>query len=170
MKEGGKLKNSKWIVKHATLEDLDRWFEFVETVQSDFCNLNLMNDEKFRSGMKKNIQRGTAIYIEDTSLELNPIIGALSYSLNQNHISWLAVNSEYRRRKTASTLMEYSYRKLSDTKEIRIKTFLYDDEYGIAARAFYKNHGFILREVLMKEEGYPHPVQIFIKTTDGFSG
>ncbi|MCG8500584.1 MAG: GNAT family N-acetyltransferase [Firmicutes bacterium] len=153
----------KWKVKMASLDDAERWFIFVSIVQSDFCNINLVDNEKFCCGMRKNMERATAIYVEDSSKSDSPIIGAMTYSPNQNHISWLAVHPKYRQKGVASSLMKHMIDKLANVKEIKVKTFLYDDEYGKAARSFYRKHGFIAKDILMEDKGYPHPVQVFIK-------
>jgi len=124
MSGGIDLSKHNLIVKHATLNDKGRWFNFVSTVQADFCGINLVDDEKFRSGMLKNMRRGTAIYIEDASIDNTPIIGGLTFSSNQNHISWLAVNANYRRKGVASLLMNYALCQLFAADEIKVKTFL----------------------------------------------
>lgn len=154
---------TKWIIKRASLADIDRWFGLTAIVQSDFYNMDLSDDERHVSGMKKNMKRGTAIYVEDSSKRDLPIIGAMTYSHNQNHISWLAVHPEYRKQGVASSLMKFILHELAGVKEIRVKTFLYDDKYGKAARSFYKKHGFIGRDILMDEKGFPHPVQVFAR-------
>lgn len=154
----------KWEVKTASINDSERWFAFTAIVQKDFCDMDLVGDENHRSGMMKNMSRGTAIYIEDNLHTVCPIIGAMTYSPNQNHIGWLAVHPDYRKKGVASALMEFMICQLSNAKEIRVKTFLYDDKYGKAARGFYKKQGFIGKDILMEEDGYPHPVQVFIKT------
>ena len=133
-------------------------------MQSDFYNIDLAHDENFRTGMINNMKRGTAIYIQDSSKHNFPIIGAMTYSRNKNHISWLAVHPDYRRNGVASFLVKHMLNELKNAQEIRVKTFLYDDEYGIAARSFYKKHGFVAKDILMNEQEYPHPVQVFVKT------
>ncbi len=158
------MRKINWVVKSASIDDVERWFIFASTVKEDFYNMDLANDENYRSSMIKNIERGTAIYIEDSSKHDSPIIGAMTYSPNQNHIGWLAVHQDYRKKRVASLLMKHMLGELSAAQEIRVKTFLYDDKYGKAARNFYKKHGFIPKDILMKEKGYPHPVQVFVKT------
>lgn len=153
-----------WHVKTASIDDVERWFSFTKAVQADFYNMDLVNNENYCSGMRKNISRGTAIYVEERLSPNSPIIGAMTYSPNQNHIGWFAVHPDYRREGVGSSIMKYLLNELAGAKEIKVKTFLYDDKYGKAARSFYTNHGFIAKETLMKEEEYPHPVQVFIKT------
>lgn len=113
--------------------------------------------------MIKNIKRGTAIYVEDISKHNIPIIGAMTFSTNSNHISWLGVHPSYRRKGIATSLFEYMLKHMADVEEIRVKTFLYDDEYGKAARSFYKSKGFVGDEIEMDNQNFPHPVQEFIK-------
>ncbi|HYE10878.1 MAG TPA: GNAT family N-acetyltransferase [Patescibacteria group bacterium] len=159
------MSQGEWLVKKAILKDADRWFLFASLVKEDFCGLDLSKDENYRAGMIKNINRGTAIYIEDDLCEDHPIIGAMVFSPNQNNIGWLAVHPSYRRRGLASSLMIYMLHELNTAERIKVKTFRDDDEYGTAARGFYKSHGFIEGEVLL-DEAYPHPVQEFTKKID----
>ncbi|WP_432662999.1 GNAT family N-acetyltransferase [Wukongibacter baidiensis] len=153
-----------WTVKEANVEHVERWFDFTKAVQADFYNMDLVNNESYCSAIRKNISRGTAIYVEDRSLPDSPIIGAMIYSPNQNHIGWFAVHPKYRRMGVGSSIMEYMLNKLVDAREIKVKTFLYDDNYGKAARSFYVKNGFIGKDILRDEEEYPHPVQVFIKS------
>lgn len=156
------MSQANWLVKEAVIEDLNRWFSFADTVTKDFFDIDLAKDEKYRFGMKRNINRSTAIYVEDSTKDACPIIGAMTYSPNQKHISWLAVHPDYRNIGVASSLMNYMLVKMDGVKEIKVKTFQSDDEYGLAARSFYRKHGFTAGEILLDDE-YPHPVQVFTK-------
>ena len=162
---GCTMNQHNWLVKKALPEDLNRWLSFASTVTKDFYNIDLPNDEKYRFVMIKNITRKTAIYVEDEAKENCPIIGAMTYSPNQNHISWLAVHPDYRNAGVASALMNSMSLELSGAKEIKVKTFHIDDMYGKAARSFYRKHGFIAGEILLDDE-FPHPVQVFTKRFD----
>lgn len=151
----------KFIVKQVKEGDFDRWLEFIKIVEPDFMDIGLAEDEHFCSIIKKNINRETGFYVED---ENENIVGAITYSTNQNHISWLAVHPSYRRLGIASALIEEVIEKLSCAEEIHVKTFLRDDAYGAAARSFYKSHGFEPRDILENEERFPHEVQLFIRS------
>jgi hypothetical protein len=72
--------NNEWSVKLATLSDFGNWMLFVKSVQKDFHNLDLYNDDGYQKVIQKNIKRGTAIFVKN---ELNTeIIGAMIYSPN----------------------------------------------------------------------------------------
>jgi ribosomal protein S18 acetylase RimI-like enzyme len=152
----------KWLVKKALKEDAGRWFVLASSVKEDFQGLDLSIDEDYRSGMMKNIMRGTAIYIEDELNEGCPIIGAMTFSPNQNHISWLAVHPNYRNKGVATSLMQYMLNELKNAEQISVKTFSCDDKYGKAARSFYRKHEFSEGEIF-DDDDYPHPVQVFTK-------
>ncbi len=158
------MNKRKWIVKKTQPEDADRWFELLSAVKDDFCGLDLSQDKRHRAGVIENINRGLAIYVEDDSIENCPIIGALSFSRDKKQITWLAVHPQYRKQGVASLLMETALGELRLADRVKVKTFRDDDEYGKAARGFYKKHGFIEGE-LMTDQRYPHPVQVFYKTT-----
>jgi len=159
------MSQGKWLVKKALPEDTDRWFSLAASVKEDFLGLDLSNDEKYRSGMIKNMIRGTAIYIEDDLHKERLIIGGMTFSPNQNHISWLAVHPDYRNKGVASSLMYKMLEELAGANEIKVKTFRDDDKYGKAARSFYRKHGFVAGEILL-DDSYPHPVQVFIRKAD----
>lgn len=152
----------KWVVKKALPEDAGRWFDLLTTVKDDFCGLDLSKDEKHRSGVMENIDRGIAIYVEDDTKANCPIIGAMSFSPEKNQITWLAVHPDYRRQGVASSLMETVLGVLNNKENIKVKTFRDDDNYGKSARGFYKKHGFMEGETFTSAR-YPHPVQVFIK-------
>jgi len=159
------MEKGKWEVKKALPEDADRWFELLTAVQDDFCGLDLSKDERHRSGVKENINRGIAIYVEDDTKENCPIIGAMSFSPDKNQITWLGVHPDYRKQGVASSLLGAVCIELKHAERIIVKTFCDDDRYGRAARSFYKKHGFEEGETFSSDR-YPHPVQVFRKTLD----
>ncbi len=156
------MEKRKWVVKKALPEDTGRWFDLLTAVKDDFCGLDLSKDEKHRSGVMENINRGNAIYVEDASKTNCPIIGAMSFSPDKNQITWLAVHPVYRRQGVASSLMETALGELNNKENIKVKTFRDDDIHGKAARGFYKKHGFMEGETFTSAR-YPHPVQVFNK-------
>jgi ribosomal protein S18 acetylase RimI-like enzyme len=153
----------KWIVKIAGMEDLNRWLTFVKKVTHDFYDIDLPNDENYKQAVIKNIKRETAIYVED-----NDIIGGMIYSSNQNHITWLAVDPDYRRRGIGSALVEYMFKKLPDRKEYKVKTFTENDWQSKTSHPFYKSLGFISTvtnyDDMVNNEN--HPTLVFVKTND----
>lgn len=152
----------EWSVKLATEDDEERWLLFASKFKEDFCVLDLGKEESYIKAIRKNIMRGTAIYIEDQTNDNRTIIGAMIYSPNQRHIGWLGVHADYRRMGIATALFKHMIRELGTLKEIKVKTFLYDDSYGKAARSFYARQGFIPGEIDMNNSQYPHPVQEFV--------
>lgn len=153
------MKGTNWIVQVAQISDIDRWFSLVKSVEHDFHDVDLANDQNHRSIIIKNIIRGTAIYIENEDL----IVGAMIYSPNQNHIGWIAVHPDYRRQGIGTALVGYMFKALDQAERFKVKTFTEGDTSGSAARPFYQSLGFVPDEVLYHEEGLTHPVQLFIK-------
>ena len=150
-----------WIVKIAELNDMEKWFNFVKTVIHDFYDIDLINNENYRSIIEKNIKRKTAIFIENEA----KIIGGMIYSPNSNHIGWLAVDPEYRRKGTA--LVKYMFNKLTDRKEIKVKTFIEDDWQSSVSHPFYKSLGFEPKEINYDdiENNANRPMRVFIKSS-----
>ncbi len=155
-------KGKNWDIKVCQLTDFDRWFSFVRLVQTDFHDVDLVNDENFRTGIIHNIKRGTAIFVEDEN-DKDFIIGAMIFSPSQNHIGWLAVHPNFRRQGIGSELVRYMFKALHQVREFKVKTFIEGDSSGVASRPFYQSLGFVPNEILNNEEDYSHPVQLFIK-------
>ena len=152
---------NKWVIKIAKINDIEKWFSFVKTVIHDFYDIDLINNEHFRSVIEKNIRRKTAIYIENET----KIIGGMIYSPNSNHIGWLAVDPEYRRKGIGTALVNYMFDELSDRKEFKVKTFIDDDWQSSISHAFYKSLGFEPKEINYDnmENNANRPMRVFIK-------
>lgn len=153
----------QWKVNIASEGDFERWLNFVKKVQHEFHGLDLYSDEKYKSAILKNINRGTAIYVEDN--ESSEIIGAMIYSPKSNHIGWIAVNTKHRRQGIGSALVNYMFKKLPKDVPIKVKTFLETDEPGQTAHCFYKSLGFQPKEILddVNNENAGKPFYLFIK-------
>ena len=152
---------NNWVVKIAELNDMVRWLNFVKTVVHDFYDIDLINNENYLNVVEKNIKRKTAIYIENE----NKIIGGMIYSPNQNHISWLAVDPEYRRKGIGTALVKYMFSQLSDSKEFKVKTFIDDHWQSKTSHPFYKSLGFEPKEINYDnmENNANHPMRVFKK-------
>ena len=152
---------NNWLVKIAELNDMKRWLNFVKTVLLDFYDIDLVNDKNYVNVIEKNINRKTAIYIENES----KIIGGMTYSPNSNHIGWLAVDPEYRRKGVGTALVNYMFSQLSDRKEFKVKTFIDGHWQSEVSHPFYKSLGFEPREINYDdmENSANHPMRVFIK-------
>lgn len=153
----------EWQVKIASPNDLDRWMEFVQTVQSEFHGLDLVHDEEYQAAVDKNIHRSTAIYVENK--DTSEIIGAMMYSPHSFHIGWLAVRPNYRRKGIGTALVQYMVAAMHKDVPIRVKVFLETDPPGKVAHAFYRSLGFTPKEI---QEDLDHrnarrPFQVFVK-------
>ena len=152
---------NKWIVKIAELNDIDKWFNFVKTVIHDFYDIDLINNEHYRGVIEKNIKRRTAIYVENEK----KIIGGMIYSPNSNHIGWLAVDPEYRRKGIGTALVKYMFNELADRKELKVKTFIEGDWQSNVSHPFYMSLGFEPKEINCDdmENNANRPMRVFIK-------
>jgi ribosomal protein S18 acetylase RimI-like enzyme len=130
----------QWHVDVATDHDLERWLEFVESVQDEFHGLDLANDPSHRAAVAKNIGRGTAVFVRSPADDA--IVGAMIYSPRSRHIGWLAVGRRYRRLGIGTALVRYALEQLGATDPVDVRTFLMSDPPGPTAHEFYRSLGF----------------------------
>jgi ribosomal protein S18 acetylase RimI-like enzyme len=154
---------NEWKVKIASSNDLERWMEFVQTVQSEFHGLDLVNDEEYQAAVNKNIRRSTAIYVENK--DTSEIIGALMYSPHSFHIGWLAVRPNHRRKGIGTALVRYMFALMRKDVPIRVNVFLETDPPGKVAHAFYMSLGFSPKEIQddLDHRNAGRPYQVFVK-------
>jgi ribosomal protein S18 acetylase RimI-like enzyme len=151
---------NNWIVKVAEKSDLERWQELLSVVKNDFYDLDLANDENHINFLMKNIDRKTAVYIE----EYGKIIGGVVYSTSSNHISWLGVDPQYRRKGIGTLLVKFALEKLNEKNEIKVRTFIEEHWQSKISHPFYKSLGFEPNEVIYEnmENNAGHPMIEFI--------
>ncbi len=133
-------------------EDETAWMNLVAQVRENFPGLDLAD---YRSTLKKNLSRGTALCVKRGG----KIIGILLFSPHRGCLSFLAVHPDYRRQGVASLLIEKMLSLLPKDKPVTVTTFREGDALGAAPRALYQRFGFVPgRE--FEEFGYP--VQEFV--------
>lgn len=134
-----------WQIHVAVDSDFERWISFLAKVQDEFHGLDLVNDPRHRAFIQKNIKRQSAIFVTDSHSK--EIIGAMAYSANSRHISWLAVSPQHRRQGIGSAMVHYMFRQFEKDIPIKVKTFTQTDKPGPTAQAFYKSVGFTPGEI-----------------------
>ncbi len=157
------MDNNRWNVTIAERNDFEKWMEFAKNFTSEFHGIDLSEDEGYISGILKNINRSTAIYIRDE--ETDDIVGTMIYSPNSMHIGWIAVRADFRRMGIGSVMVNYMFSKLPPNKSIKVKTFLETDTPGKTAHSFYKSLGFLPKEIIedVNNENAGKPFHLFIK-------
>jgi ribosomal protein S18 acetylase RimI-like enzyme len=87
------------------------------------------------------------------------------YSPNHNHISWLAVDPDYRRMGIGTALVNFMFIELADRNEFKVKTFVNGEWQSKASHNFYESLGFIGKEICYDEmeRNAGHPMQVFYK-------
>ena len=149
-------------IQIATLSDFDKWMKFTKTVQYEFHGIDLVNTNSYREAILKNIKRSTAIYVAEE--KDSSIIGGLIYSMNSNHIGWLAVNPQYRKKGIGTLLIKYVFKQFPKDTPIEVKTFLETDKSGLTAQSFYKSLGFIAERIVedRNNENGGKPFHVFM--------
>ncbi|SFC86626.1 GNAT family N-acetyltransferase [Clostridium uliginosum] len=139
--------NNKIFVNSAKEIDIDIWMNLIEIVKDNFPGLVL---EDYRKILKESIKERNALIVKDNT----NAIGVLIFSYENKEIAFLAVHPEYRKKGIATALIEKMYEHFPKGSEIIVTTYRENDVKGKAARALYKNLGFVEEELIM-EFGYP---------------
>ncbi len=152
-----------WEIKVASRKDWDRWMGLAKMMQADFHGIDLYNDQNYRSHIDRNIQRSTAIYVEDKAT--HELLGAMTYSPRSLQIGWLGVAPSHRRKGIGTALVEYMFAALPKGVPLRVKTFLESDASGMVAHEFYRSLGFSPKEILEDVDNVNagHPFQLFVR-------
>lgn len=139
-------------VKYGVPQDIDSWMKLIEDVSWNFPGLETQEKlDAHKATVLKFMSKQQAICVKDE----NEIVGVMLFSRGRNMICCLAVDPDYRRRGTASLLMDEALRNLDRTKEISVSTFRADDRKGFAPRALYEKYGFVA-DALTVEMNYPN--------------
>lgn len=155
-------KNNNYRIQYAGKNQLVSWMDLIELVRFDFPGLETEElVEGYRKTVMKNIERKSAV----CALDESKVIGVLLFSKNNNMLSFIAVHPEYRRKHIATRMVQKMLINLDCTKDIYVDTYGEGDPQGRAARAFYKQLGFIEGEIVPWKSGeiqIQYPQQRFI--------
>ncbi len=141
-------------ISYAEYKDIDSWMNLVEQVSWNFPGLETKKGfDDYRTTLLRNIERKTAICAKHK----DQVIGVLLFSKNKKQIGCMAVKEDYRRKGIGEALISKMLESFNIGDEIKVSTFLEDDEKGKAPRALYKKLGFIEGDLCM-EFGYPNQI------------
>jgi ribosomal protein S18 acetylase RimI-like enzyme len=129
------------IVREAAREDVASWLEIVREVEPLFGPM-----PDFESVLSRNIGRGTALCVADTSGQV--LGGVLLQAPPGTTIRWLAVRASARRRGVGRALVAEALRRCRPPCEVLVDTFGSDNPEGRAARGLYESFGFAPAERL----------------------
>lgn len=136
--------------------DIDSWMELVIKVKENFPGLETREAlDKHRETVLNFMRKRSAICAKSQ----DKIVGTLLFSRDDNMICFLAVDIEHRRQHIANKMVSYMLTFMDPQKNVVVTTYRDGAPEGIAARAFYKQLGFI--EGKLTEE-FGSPVQEFI--------
>lgn len=144
------MKREEVQIIYAQQDRLEEWMELVELVRYEISGLSTDQLlEGHKKTVMKNMKRKSAI-----CAQLNgQLVGVLLFSTNNNMLSFLAVHPDYRRKNIATIMVGEMFKNLDRTKDISVDTFGEGDPAGKAARAFYKNIGFVEGKIVPWRSG-----------------
>jgi ribosomal protein S18 acetylase RimI-like enzyme len=128
-------------VSEGTPDDVASWLEIVREVEPLFGPM-----PDFESTLRRNISRGTALCVRDTTGKV--LGGVLLRAAPHTQITWLAVRSSARRRGVAHALVAEALRRCPPPCEVLVDTFGEDSIEGYPARRLYESFGFVPAEYL----------------------
>ncbi|MGM9525802.1 MAG: GNAT family N-acetyltransferase [Peptococcaceae bacterium] len=136
--------------------DLDAWMHLVDQVKENFPGLETKDAlEEHRNTVLDFMHKESAICAKEN----DKIVGALLFSRENNMLCFLAVDREYRRRHIAENMLSCMLEALDSNQDVVVTTFREGIPEGVAARAFYKQCGFVEGPLT---EVFGSPVQEFI--------
>lgn len=149
-------------IRLANEQDVDAWMALVERVRDVFPGLETAEAlAEHRAAVLRFIQNASAV----CAVEEENILGALLFSKENSMLCFLAVDPDCRRQHLGQKLVRFMLTQMEDWEDITVTTYREGDSNGIAARAFYKQLGFV--EGRLTEE-FGSPVQEFILKRSAF--
>lgn len=128
-------------VSEGTQDDVASWLEIAREVEPLFGPM-----PDFESTLRRNISRGTALCVRDSSGQV--LGGMLLRAAPHTQITWLAVRSSARRRGVGHALVAEALRRYPQPCEVLVDTFGEDIIEGFPARRLYQSFGFLPGEDL----------------------
>ena len=149
-------------IRLANEQDVDAWMALVERVRDVFPGLETAEAlAEHRTTVLHFIQNTSAVF----AVEEGNILGALLFSKENSMLCFLAVDPDCRRQHLGQKLVRFMLTHMEDWESITVTTYREWEPDGIAARAFYKQLGFV--EGRLTEE-FGSPVQEFILKRSAF--
>jgi ribosomal protein S18 acetylase RimI-like enzyme len=128
------------IVEIAAEDIIPEWLELAKELEPLFES-PMAGEKSFDDFMITKISRQEAYIIKDGSTK--KLLGLITISHEENHISWLGVFHKYRKSGVGTALLRYALEELDDMREVAVTTFREDNLPGIPARRLYQKFGFI---------------------------
>ncbi len=126
-------------ITYAKKENLTSWMAMIDRVKHIFPGLE--TEERiatYKENVEKTINDNRAI----CALSGEQVVGILLFSTEDNMLSCMAVDPNFRRKHIAFRMFQLMLERMDRERPIVLETFRRDDERGIAPRAFYKTLGF----------------------------
>ena len=143
-------------IRLAGKDDIDRWMRLVERVRTQFPGLETCEAiEAHRRTVLGSMTRQAALCAE----EGGDLAGALLFDKAESTLCFLAVNPACRRQRIATALVRRALTLLDADRDVLVTTYCDGVPEGAAARAFYKQLGFVEGRLT---EAFGSPVQEFV--------
>lgn len=127
-------------IKLGTKCDIDPWMHLVNKVKENFPGLETEEAlAEHRDTVLDFMGKKSAICAKSN----DNIVGTLLFSTEHNMLCFLAVDAAYRRQHIAEKMVSYMLTCMDAKKEVVVTTYREGVPEGIAARAFYKQLGFV---------------------------
>jgi len=129
------------LIRWATENDLSAWYVLASEVSMIFQHPADMGLElKAKGSGKGSVNRYEMLTAVDYRSGSN--MGFISFSREDNSITWFAVSEKHRGRGVGGRLLKTALRQLDPNNNITVITFCENYPAGAAARSLYKKYGF----------------------------
>ncbi len=127
-------------IRPAQPSDLSHWLDVAKDVGEIMRCPHMDADPRFLAYAQRKLAQNNAIMAYDE--DQKKCAGFVGFSVHNNTITWLGIQSGYRKQGIGSMLLLGALERLDGTKRIALNTYPIAYLPGRAARDFYRGHGF----------------------------
>jgi ribosomal protein S18 acetylase RimI-like enzyme len=143
----------------AKQDDIPSWLCLATEVSPIFGVDDMAKTDSFKNFLQNSVVTMESLVAIDNIT--GDLMGAIGFSKENNHISWLAV-SKHQKQGVGSGLLSETINHLDKNRDIEVITFCNEDPNGEPARILYEKFGFIEKENNLLLDGHKRSKYVLI--------